>query len=121
MQHYSLDSNQRLNVSFSKDSVAAYYQCFNQPYRKEVPLLMCASLWSKFDLFKKYANSELILTKSAINQTQKIEVDTIYVGRLEDIECRQIRNITRYTMALTLTKNDQHVITVTQTFIKAMK
>ncbi|MBS3512345.1 protein VraC, partial [Staphylococcus aureus] len=31
------------------------------------------------------------------------------------------RNITRYTMALTLTKNDQHVITVTQTFIKAMK
>ncbi|MEZ2085677.1 protein VraC, partial [Staphylococcus aureus] len=57
----------------------------------------------------------------AINQTQKIEVDTIYVGHLEDIECRQTRNITRYTMALTLTKNDQHVITVTQTFIKAMK
>ncbi|EHT20490.1 protein vraC [Staphylococcus aureus subsp. aureus CIG1165] len=82
---------------------------------------MCASLWPKFDLFKKYANSELILTKSAINQTQKIEVDTIYVGHLEDIECRQTRNITRYTMALTLTKNDQHVITVTQTFIKAMK
>ncbi|MCD0909874.1 protein VraC, partial [Staphylococcus aureus] len=46
---------------------------------------------------------------------------TIYVGHLEDIECRQTRNITRYTMALTLTKNDQHVITVTQTFIKAMK
>ncbi|HEI7403199.1 TPA: protein VraC [Staphylococcus aureus] len=111
MQHYLLDSNQRLNVSFSKDSVAAYYQCFNQPYRKEVPPLMCASLWPKFDLFKKYAN----------NQTQKIEVDTIYVGHLEDIECRQTRNITRYTMALTLTKNDQHVITVTQTFIKAMK
>ena len=41
MQHYLLDSNQRLNVSFSKDSVAAYYQCFNQPYRKEVPPLMC--------------------------------------------------------------------------------
>ncbi|CAI2985354.1 hypothetical protein OMDLDMCL_OMDLDMCL_00714 [Staphylococcus aureus] len=60
MQHYLLDSNQRLNVSFSKDSVAAYYQCFNQPYRKEVPPLMCASLWSKFDLFKKYANSEFI-------------------------------------------------------------
>ncbi len=38
---------------------------------KEVPPLMCASLWPKFDLFKKYANSELILTKSAINQTQK--------------------------------------------------
>lgn len=75
MQHYLLDSNQRLNVSFSKDSVAAYYQCFNQPYRKEVPPLMCASLWPKFDLFKKYANSELILTKSAINQTQKIEVE----------------------------------------------
>ncbi|HEI7352307.1 TPA: protein VraC [Staphylococcus aureus] len=121
MQHYLLDSNQRLNVSFSKDSVAAYYHCFNQPYRKEVPPLMCASLWPKFDLFKKNANNELILTKSAINQTQKIAVDTIYVGHLEDIECRQIRNTTRYTMALTLTKNDQHVITVTQTFIKAMK
>ncbi len=72
-------------------------------------------------IYLKICNSELILTKSAINQTQKIEVDTIYVGHLEDIECRQTRNITRYTMALTLTKNDQHVITVTQTFIKAMK
>ncbi|HCG2805821.1 TPA: protein VraC, partial [Staphylococcus aureus] len=40
MQHYLLDSNQRLNVSFSKDSVAAYYHCFNQPYSKEVPPLM---------------------------------------------------------------------------------
>ena len=50
------------------------------------------SLWSKFDLFKNM-NSELILTKSAINQTQKIEVDTIYVGRLEDIECRQYHTL----------------------------
>ncbi len=45
-----------------------------EPYRKEVPPLMCASLWPKFDLFKKYANSELILTKSAINQTRKDRV-----------------------------------------------
>lgn len=120
MQHYSLDSNQRLNVSFSKDSVAAYYQCFNQPYRKEVPPLMCASLWPKFDLFRNYANSELILTKTAIDQTQPIEVDTIYTGCLKGIECRQIRNIKRFTMALTLTENDRHIITITQTFIKAM-
>ncbi|SUK30631.1 protein vraC [Staphylococcus aureus] len=106
MQHYLLDSNQRLNVSFSKDSVAAYYQCFNQPYRKEVTTINVCVIMVKFDLFKKYANRRMILTKSAINQTQKIEVDIIYVGHLEEIECRQIRNITRYTMALTLTKND---------------
>ena len=52
MQHYLLDSNQRLNVSFSKDSGMNIIIVFNQPYSKEVPPLMCASLWSKFDLFK---------------------------------------------------------------------
>ncbi|MBE5661861.1 protein VraC [Staphylococcus sp. SS21] len=120
MQHYLSDSSQRLNVAFTKDSVTAYYQCFNQYFIKEVPPLMCASLWPKFEIFKQYANSELILTKTAIDQTEKIEVDTTYVATLEDIECQKIRNITRYTMALTLIKNNQHVITITQTFIKVM-
>ncbi|MBE2152657.1 protein VraC [Staphylococcus argenteus] len=120
MQHYLADSNQRLNVIFSKDSVAAYYQCFNKTFIKEVPPLMCASLWPKFEIFKQYSESELILTKTAIDQSEKIETDMTYVACLEEVKRQQIRHITRYTMTLTLFKNNQHVITITQTFIKVM-
>ncbi|SGX18882.1 protein vraC [Staphylococcus argenteus] len=120
MQHYLPDSNQRLNVIFSKDSVAAYYQCFNKPFINKVPPLMCASLWPKFEIFKQYSESELILTNTAIDQSEKIETDMTYVACLEEVKRQQIRHITRYTMTLTLFKNNQHVITITQTFIKVM-
>ena len=53
----------------------------------------------KFDLFKNMQNSELILTKSAINQTQKIEVDTIYGGRLEILNADRFA-ISHYTIKL---------------------